>query len=261
MAERRMFAKTIIDSDAFLDMPVTARLLYYDLSMRADDDGFVNSPKKIMRMVGGSQDDIGILAAKKFILPFDNGVVVIKHWRIHNYIRKDTYHETQYKELKELLELDENNAYTFSDTLRQLSVDESSTQVRLGKDRLGKDRLGKEKESIPDPDESGPAHPKKEPKNKYGEFSHVLLTQTEYAKLIAAFGDAMTDNCITFLDEYIEMKGYKAKNHYLCIRKWVIDAVKERTRKTIGTVNNNAANQLEQSYAMMSQWAEGDTDG
>ena len=140
MAERRMFAKTIIDSDAFLDMPVTARLLYYDLSMRADDDGFVNSPKKIMRMVGGSQDDIGILAAKKFILPFDNGVVVIKHWRIHNYIRKDTYHETQYKELKELLELDENNAYTFSDTLRQLSVDEPSTQVRLGKDRLGKER-------------------------------------------------------------------------------------------------------------------------
>ena len=89
----------------------------------------------------------------------------------------------------------------------------------------------------------------------------MLLTQTEYAKLIAAFGDAMTDNCITFLDEYIEMKGYKAKNHYLCIRKWVIDAVKERTRKTIGTVKNNAANQLEQSYAMMSQWAEGDTDG
>ena len=87
MAERRMFAKTIIDSDAFIDMPVTARLLYYDLAMRADDDGFVNSPKKIMRMIGASQDDLSILIVKKFILPFDNGVVVIKHWRIHNYIR------------------------------------------------------------------------------------------------------------------------------------------------------------------------------
>ena len=89
MAERRMFAKTIIDSDAFLDMPVTTRLLYYDLAMRADDDGFINSPKKIMRIVGASQDDLKLLAAKKFIIPFDNGIVVIKHWKIHNYIRKD----------------------------------------------------------------------------------------------------------------------------------------------------------------------------
>ena len=91
MAERRMFAKTIIDSDAFLDMPMSARLLYYDLAMRADDDGFINSPKKIMRFVGASMDDLNILAIRKFIIPFDNGVVVIKHWRIHNYIRKDRY--------------------------------------------------------------------------------------------------------------------------------------------------------------------------
>jgi len=139
MAERRMFAKTIIDSDAFLDMPVTARLLYYDLSMRADDDGFVNSPKKIMRMVGASQDDLSILCMRKFIIPFDNGVVVIKHWRIHNYIRKDTYNETPYKEQKALLELDENNAYRLTSTERPRLVNEPSTQDRLGKDRLGKD--------------------------------------------------------------------------------------------------------------------------
>ena len=90
MAERRMFAKTIIDSDSFLDMPVSARLLYYDLGMRADDDGFVNSPKKIMKMIGATQDDLSILILKKFIIPFESGVVVIKHWKIHNYIRKDT---------------------------------------------------------------------------------------------------------------------------------------------------------------------------
>ena len=138
-----MFAKTIIDSDAFIDMPVTARLLYYDLSMRADDDGFVNSPKKIMRMIGASQDDLSILAMRKFILPFDNGVVVIKHWRIHNYIRKDTYNSTPYIEEKAMLELDENKAYKFksnpSTECRQI-VDVPSTQVRIGKDRLGKDR-------------------------------------------------------------------------------------------------------------------------
>jgi hypothetical protein len=145
MAERRMFAKTIIDSDAFIDMPVTARLLYYDLAMRADDDGFVNSPKKIMRMIGASQDDLSILILRKFIIPFDNGIVVIKHWRIHNYIRKDMYHETKYKEEKMLLSLDENNAYTLSGTdtlqLRDDLVTNPSTQDRLGKDRLGKDRL------------------------------------------------------------------------------------------------------------------------
>ena len=161
MAERRMFAKTIIDSDAFLDMSISARLLYYDLGMRADDDGFVNSPKKIMRMIGASEDDLRMLCARKFIIPFDNGVVVIKHWRIHNYIRKDTYNETPYKEQMALLELDENTAYrlksseeemTFDSTLtnRQRTVDETLTdsqrtvdtgKVRLGKDRIGKDRI------------------------------------------------------------------------------------------------------------------------
>ena len=100
MAERRMFAKTIIDSDAFIDMPVTARLLYYDLGMRADDDGFVNSPKKIMRMIGASDGDMQTLLDKKFVILFESGVVVIKHWCIHNYIRKDTYNETTYKEEK-----------------------------------------------------------------------------------------------------------------------------------------------------------------
>ena len=143
MAERRMFAKTIIDSDAFLDMSVTARLLYYDLSMRADDDGFVNSPKKIMRMIGASEDDLRMLAARKFIIPFENGVVVIKHWRIHNYIRKDRYNETTYSEQKELLELDENGSYRLIDNQRSTDglppVDQRLTQVRLGKDRVGKD--------------------------------------------------------------------------------------------------------------------------
>ena len=146
MAERRMFAKTIIDSDAFLDMSVTARLLYYDLSMRADDDGFVNSPKKIMRMVGASEDDLRMLAMRKFIIPFDNGVVVIKHWRIHNYIRTDRYNETTYSEQKELLEFDENGAYRLIEKQRLTDgipmVDQRLTPVRLGKDRLDKNIRG-----------------------------------------------------------------------------------------------------------------------
>lgn len=157
MAERRMFAKTIIDSDAFLEMPMSARLLYYDLSMRADDDGFVNSPRKIMKFIGASSDDMNILIARKFVIGFDNGVVVIKHWRIHNYIRGDRYKETTYKEQMAQLELDENKAYRLTEkeiatnlqpTCNQLATDglptvdqvtyQRETQVRLGKDRLGK---------------------------------------------------------------------------------------------------------------------------
>lgn len=153
MAERRMFAKTIIDSDAFIDMPVTARLLYYDLSMRADDDGFVNAPKKIMRMIGASQDDLSVLILRKFLIPFDNGIVVIKHWRIHNYLRKDRYIETKYSEQKALLECDENNAYRIkADAVPQLSTPDPAARStdgtptvaeRLPQDRIGKDRIGK----------------------------------------------------------------------------------------------------------------------
>ena len=144
MAERRMFAKTIIDSDAFIEMPISARLLYYDLAMRADDDGFVNSPKKIMKFVGATNDDMNILIARKFILAFDDGVVVIKHWRIHNYIQNDRYKETTYKDHKKELILDENKAY------KKLELGECiqdgynmDTQVRLGKDSIGKSSSNK----------------------------------------------------------------------------------------------------------------------
>lgn len=112
MAERRMFAKTIIDSDAFLDMPMSAQCLYFHLAMRADDDGFLNNPKKVQRMVGASDDDMRILLAKRFLIVFESGVVVIKHWKIHNYIQKDRYKPTVYQEEKSLLTEKENGVYT-----------------------------------------------------------------------------------------------------------------------------------------------------
>ena len=141
MAERRMFAKTIIDSDAFLDMPATSQLLYFHLCMRADDDGFINSPRKVQRVVGCSDDDLRLLIAKRFLIPFESGVVVIKHWRIHNYIRQDRYKETVYQEEKAQLIEKENKAYTLSGqpTGNQLTY-QRSTQYRLGKDRLGEER-------------------------------------------------------------------------------------------------------------------------
>lgn len=145
LAERRMFAKTIIDSDAFLDMPATAQLLYFHLAMRGDDDGFINNPKSIMRNARCSDDDLKVLAAKKFIIPFESGIVVIKHWRIHNYIAKDRYTETKYKEEKAALSLDENKAYSLENkpvyTECIHDVAELETQVRLGKDSKGKDSV------------------------------------------------------------------------------------------------------------------------
>lgn len=147
MADKRMFSKKIIDSDAFLDMPATARLLYYDLSMRADDDGFVNSPKRIMRLVGSSQDDMNVLIARKFIIPFESGVVVIKHWFIHNYIRKDTYTETTYLDEKSMLEVKDNKAYTLKNQCVNALVDGTWTgrgrDVDVDKIRLDKNSIDK----------------------------------------------------------------------------------------------------------------------
>lgn len=129
MANKRMFSKQIVETDAFLDMPKTSQLLYFHLNMEADDDGFVASPKKVMRVIGSGDDDIKILLAKRFLLSFDSGVVVIKHWLIHNYIRKDTYTETKYLSEKKSLEIKDNGSYTERGRL----VDGSSTQIRLDK--------------------------------------------------------------------------------------------------------------------------------
>ena len=148
MAERRMFAKTIIDSDVFLDMPLSTQALYFHLNMRADDDGFINNPKKIARMIGASDDDLKLLMVKAFIIPFENGIVVIKHWRINNYIRSDRYKETIYQEEKSLLEIKDNGRYSLknSEVLPHGIPNDyqMETQVRLGKDRLGKESIGKD---------------------------------------------------------------------------------------------------------------------
>lgn len=117
-AERRMFAKTIVLSDSFLDMPLGARCLYMTMGMLADDDGFVNAPKSIMRQIGASQDDLQMLIVKKFVIPFESGIIVIKHWRINNYLQKDRTQPTKYqKELSELA-IEENGAYTMKNCIQ-----------------------------------------------------------------------------------------------------------------------------------------------
>lgn len=157
MAERRMFARTIIDSDAFLDMPQSSQCLYFHLAMRADDDGFLNNPKKIQRMVNASDDDFKILIAKRFLIPFESGVVVIKHWRIHNFIRSDRYKQTIYKEELSKLSVKEDGGYTLSVGIPNdnQEVTVTDTQVRLGKVsiELGKDKYKNSMQTRPTIDE------------------------------------------------------------------------------------------------------------
>lgn len=178
MAERRMFAKSIIESDTFMDMPAEAQMLYIHLNMAADDDGFCDNPRSIMRQCGASNDSMKILMAKKYVLTFeknDGFIVVVKHWRMNNYIRKDTYHETKYKEFMREMYYDENQSYSMnpgdghvpcvrpshpgpvplpSQTRDEPVTDssrtrnESLTQDRIGKskDRVGKESIGKSRE-------------------------------------------------------------------------------------------------------------------
>ncbi len=206
MAERRMFAKTIVLSDAFLDMPLSARCLYFTLGMLADDDGFVNNPKSVMRQVGASMDDLNILLVKRFILDFDSGIIVIKHWRIHNYIQKDRYKESKYIEEKATLAIDEKGAYT--ECIQNVSILDTQDRLEVGKsqDNLGEDNIS-------------PATPPKPTKHKYGTYKNVLLTDEEVEKLKEQFPVDWTER-IENLSEGMERKGYKYKSHYLAILNW-----------------------------------------
>lgn len=147
MAERRMFSKSIIDSDNFLDLPLSTQDLYFHLSMRADDDGFLNNSQKITRMIGATKEDLNLLVKNRFIILFESGICVITHWKIHNYIRNDRYKPTIFQEEFRQLKVNENKLY-----IRVLKKDDgggipfgskSETQVSLGKNRLDEDRLGK----------------------------------------------------------------------------------------------------------------------
>ena len=228
MAERRMFAKTIIDSDAFLDMPLSTQALYFHLSMRADDDGFINNPRKILRMVGACDDDLKVLIAKKFIIPFDSGIVVIKHWKIHNYIRNDRYKETVYQQERALLAEKENKAYTLAPPCDTAGIPDGipsgyqmETQVRLGKDRLDQDRIGEVREGAVDT--TAPT--------AYGEYANVFLTAEDLDKLQDKLQDKLPDY-IDRLSRYMEKTGKTYKNHRATIEDWAEKDKREQKQTT-----------------------------
>lgn len=212
MAERRMFAKTIIDSDAFIDMPLSTQALYFHLSMRADDDGFINNPKKIQRMVGASDDDLKVLVMKRFIIPFESGIVVIKHWKIHNYIQKDRYKPTVYAEEKKLLETKDNGSYT--ECIHDVS--KAETQVSIGKDSI---EIGECSGSVVDDTATATEGDQLRCIGGMGK-NVVYLSDRQFENLLDQLGIDGFNRYIERLADFIIQKKAHVKNHYGTILKW-----------------------------------------
>lgn len=233
-----MFAKTIIDSDAFLDMPLSAQALYFHLSMRADDEGFINNPKKIQRMIGCSDDDMKILLAKNFVIAFDTGVVVIKHWRIHNYIRADRLVKTKYQDEREMLSVKDNGSYTLCPSLdSQMSVTCPSND-RIGKDRLGKDRLDKCIYSLPLKNgteyevtetyvnDLKSAYPNKDLDNEFNRMRAWLISNPSKQKTSRGIK--------RFINGWLSRDTKKASDYEEVLPSWMTEEWQEEWNKSLG---------------------------
>ena len=206
MAKKRMFNVDIVGSDAFLDLPHTAQALYFQLGMRADDDGFVGNPKTIQRIAGTKASDLELLVKKRFLLQFPSGVVVIKHWKINNDIKKDRYAPTVYTDEFQMLSTKENKAYTERnvnvsnlDTERGQNVSALDTQYSI-------DKNSKDKDSIV------------LCKHAHGFFSNVFLTDEEMKKLSSEIPNI--DDYIERLSNYLANNKKEYKSHCATIRNW-----------------------------------------
>lgn len=204
-----MFSSEIVSSDAFLEMPTSSRELYFQLGMYADDDGFVN-PKKIMRMCGASDDDLKVLLAKRFLLPFESGVVVIKHWLIHNMIRKDRYKETMYLEEKKTLNIKENRAYSDTAVIGQPNDNQRLPQDRIGEVRRVEERpyaslsfLGKM-----------PSKDLLELSEKYRILPRGIQAKATDLKLYCEAKGKKYKNYRAFLENALRKDGVKLRNEY-----------------------------------------------
>lgn len=198
MADKRCFNKKITESDAFLEMPTSTQALYFHLNMNAcDDDGFVNAPKTVMRKVGASEDDLRLLILKNFVIAFDTGVIVIKHWRMHNTLKNDRYHPTDYREEFEQLGIKYNGVYTLEPKWNQVGTN-AETELNLTEHNLTKHNLTK---------------------HKYGQYNNVLLTDEDMEKLKSEFPNDW-ENRIERLSEYMASTGKPYKNHLATIRAW-----------------------------------------
>ncbi|HFN2700076.1 TPA: replisome organizer [Streptococcus pyogenes] len=212
MADKRMFSLKIVDSDLFLDMPLSSQCLYFHLSMRADDDGFVDNPKKIIKIIGANEDDLKILITKGFVIVFERGIIVITHWKINNYIRNDRRKETMYITEKQSLTQTENEAYIKLENLGIPNDNQVSTICphSIGKGRLDKVSIDKGR---------GEKENQAAPFSFYGKYQNVRLTEEEYHKLKDKL-QSHTDIMIEKLSRYIKSTGKYYKDHYVTILNW-----------------------------------------
>ena len=232
MADKRMFSLKIVDSDLFLDMPLSSQCLYFHLSMRVDDDGFVNNPKKIIKIIGANEDDLKILIAKGFVIVFDQGIIVITHWKINNFIRKDRYKPTMYIEQKQQLYQTENGAYISEEKVGCHLVNQrlSSGQPSIDKGRLDKVSIDKGRDGEIEKD-------KKSTPIFYGEYKNVRLSKEEYKNLKEKL-NSHTEIMINKLSRYMESSGKTYQNHYATILKWYEEDKEKLTQKGLNKKMN-----------------------
>ena len=242
MAEKRMFTRKITDSDPFAEMPLSAQALYFHLNLHADDDGFINAPKKISRSIGATEEDLKILIAKRYLLVFDSGVVAVKHWFMHNALKKDRYNKTQYKDERAQLAIKSNKAYTEahkvsnSETERGQTVSDLETvdgqnvsdlEPQYSIDKNSIDKISIDEYSI------GETAPK-----KHGSFCNVILSDEEFEQLQLKF-PADYQKRIENLSSYIASTGKKYDSHYATIINW---ASKKAETKASGQNKSKSGN-------------------
>jgi hypothetical protein len=209
MAERRIFTKKVTDDDNFMQLSASAQALYLHLSMAADDDGFCNQVSISMFKAHASVDDLKVLLAKNYVIRFESGVIVIKHWRMHNTLRKDRYTPTSFQEELKQLGIKDNGSYTLG----------LPSGCQVVAERLPQDSIGKESIVEVSVEEDNAPTPTATKKHKYGTYKNVLLTDDEYQKLQARFPNDYEAKIETF-SEAMARKGYKYKSHYLAILDW-----------------------------------------
>ena len=228
-----MFTDKVVESDAFTDMPLSAQALYFHFNMEADDDGFVNNPKRICRSLGASEDDLKLLIAKRFLLSFDSGIIAVKHWRMHNLLRKDRYTETQYKEEKNMLILKDNGAYTEADnhlaTTWQPNDNHLATQVSVSKASIGECKVV-EVSVNGNHDDTQPADNSVDNSFSFvgGELGKgvVLLTEAQQDALLDKLGLDAFNHYVDKLSRFIIEKKATVSNHYSTILKWASEDAK-----------------------------------
>ncbi|MBE6574089.1 MAG: replisome organizer [Ruminococcaceae bacterium] len=234
MAERRMLKKSFFYTDRYFKLSAESQLLYIHLVLNADDDGFVDNPCLICRITAATEDDLRSLIENGYLISFDSGIVVIKHWRMHNTVQKDRYKETVYKKEKSSLCVDSDGIYFMAENSMDTDCIQEpeilDPQVRLGKDSIVKVSIGevssgkeKEEKSL---SLSLAREEKSADKRAYGEFKNVMLSEEEYLKLKKDYSCA--DRVITELSDYMRSKGAEYQDHYATLRIWCRDKRRDK---------------------------------